>query len=149
MPGARWFAGARLNYAEHALRAGAGDDVAVVEHDEEGPRGELTWDELRAAVGARPPGLRERGDRPRRPRGRLPAQLRRGRHRLPGLREPRAPCGRPAPRTCSLPRPWTASPSCARPALIACDGYRYGGRAHDRRAAVAELAGPLDSLRVR
>ena len=61
MPGARWFAGARLNYAEHALRAGAGDRVAVVEHDEEGPRGELTWDELRAAVGGAAAGLRERG----------------------------------------------------------------------------------------
>ncbi len=61
MPGARWFEGARLNYAEHALRAGAGDRVAVVEHDEEGQRGELTWDELRAAVGGAAAGLRERG----------------------------------------------------------------------------------------
>ena len=32
MPGARWFDDARLNYAEHALRAAAdgGDDVALV-----------------------------------------------------------------------------------------------------------------------
>ena len=34
-------------------------------------------------------------------------------------------------------------------ALIACDGYRYGGRPHDRRAAVAEIAGALESLRSR
>ena len=84
------FTGARLNYAEHALRAGrAATRVAVVEHDEEGPRGELTWDA--AARRGRRRGRRaaRARDRPRRPRRRLPAQLRRGRHRLPGLRQHR------------------------------------------------------------
>src|ERR1044071_6035908 len=30
MPGAQWFPGATLNYAEHALSAGTDDDLAVI-----------------------------------------------------------------------------------------------------------------------
>jgi acetoacetyl-CoA synthetase len=146
MPGARWFEGAQLNYAEHALRAGRGDRTAVVEHDEEGQRGELTWDELRAAVGAVAHGLRERGIA----RGDLVAGY------LPNCTEAVV-----AYLACaSIGAVWSScapdlQPAAAldrfaqlRPAaLIACDGYRYGGREHDRRAAVAEIAGALDSLR--
>ncbi|MFI9283429.1 acetyl-coenzyme A synthetase N-terminal domain-containing protein [Streptomyces sp. NPDC053076] len=36
MPATRWFRGARLNYAEHALRVGAPADVAVISVSEEG-----------------------------------------------------------------------------------------------------------------
>jgi acetoacetyl-CoA synthetase len=149
MPGARWFEGTRLNYAEHALRAGEGDGdrVAVVELDEEGPRGELTWAQLRGAVGGVAAGLRERGIG----RGDLVAGY------LPNCAEAAI-----AYLACaSIGATWSScapdlQPAAAldrfgqlRPAaLIACDGYRYGGRAHDRRAAVAELTGALDSLRV-
>jgi acetoacetyl-CoA synthetase len=149
MPGARWFVGAQLNYAEHALRAGEadGDRVAVVELDEDGPRGELTWAALRGAVGGVAAGLRERGIG----RGDLVTGY------LPNCAEAAV-----AYLACaSIGAVWSScapdlQPSAAldrfgqlRPAaLIACDGYRYGGRAHDRRAAVAELAGGLDSLRV-
>src|SRR5690606_7761057 len=51
MPGARWFEGARLNYAAHALRDGAGDAVALVGVSQSRDRIELTWDELRDQVG--------------------------------------------------------------------------------------------------
>jgi acetoacetyl-CoA synthetase len=148
MPGARWFAGAQLNYAEHALRAGVpdSDGVAVVELDEEGPRGELTWGALRGAVGGVAAGLRKRGIG----RGDLVVGY------LPNCAEATI-----AYLACaSIGATWS---SCApdlqpagaldrfgqlRPAaLIACDGYRYGGRAHDRREAVAALAEALDSLR--
>src|SRR4029077_2698923 len=52
MPGANWFAGARLNWAGHALRlAGrAHDDVVVIAHSETRPEQRLTADELRDAV---------------------------------------------------------------------------------------------------
>src|SRR5262245_52452374 len=36
MPGARWFPGATLNYAEHALSTGADDDLAVIFEREDG-----------------------------------------------------------------------------------------------------------------
>jgi acetoacetyl-CoA synthetase len=147
MPGARWFDGAHLNYAEHALRSGPGDRVAVVELDEDGVRGELTWDALRAAVGAVAGGLRARGIG----RGDLVVGY------LPNCAEAAI-----AYLACaSLGAIWSScapdlQPAAAldrfaqlRPAaLITCDGYRYGGRAHDRRAAVAEIAGALPTLRI-
>ena len=56
MPGARWFPGTRLNYAEHALRAGTeprrADAVAVTAIDEDGSTTTTTWAELRAQVAA-------------------------------------------------------------------------------------------------
>lgn len=51
MPGARWFAGARLNYAENLL-AGDGDALALIARDEAGGRRTLTRAELRHAVQA-------------------------------------------------------------------------------------------------
>jgi len=68
MPGAHWFAGAELNWAENLLAAGTDSDaVAVVHCSELRELDELTWGELRARVAAAAAGLRalgvERGDR--------------------------------------------------------------------------------------
>lgn len=55
MPGTRWFPGARLNYAEHALRHGEGDagaETAVISVGEDGATSSATWRELRERVGA-------------------------------------------------------------------------------------------------
>ena len=49
MPGARWFEGARLNYAENLLCPGY-SGTAVVFYSERGDRIELSWDELRRQV---------------------------------------------------------------------------------------------------
>lgn len=49
MPGATWFPGASLNYAEHALR-GEHAGAAVIEHSQTRGRSSLTWRELRSAV---------------------------------------------------------------------------------------------------
>ncbi len=57
MPGAEWFPGATLNYAEHALSHGADDDPAVVFHREDGLTSRLTYGELRAQVAAARAGL--------------------------------------------------------------------------------------------
>jgi acetoacetyl-CoA synthetase len=69
MPGAQWFAGARLNYAEHVLRSGHGrpDDVALVAVSQSRDRVSLTWGQLaeqvaRARVGLQRLGVGE-GDR--------------------------------------------------------------------------------------
>jgi acetoacetyl-CoA synthetase len=52
MPGATWFPGALLNYAEHALRgAGRGDDsIAVQARSQARASVDLTWSELRDQV---------------------------------------------------------------------------------------------------
>ncbi|WP_163504892.1 acetoacetate--CoA ligase [Fodinicola acaciae] len=64
MPGAKWFPGATLNYAEHALRDVPGrdpGDVAVVFRREDGKSAELTLAELRSRVAAARAGLVELG----------------------------------------------------------------------------------------
>src|ERR687898_2212190 len=47
MPGAEWFPGARLNYAEQLFRAARPGETAIVHASELRELDELTWDELR------------------------------------------------------------------------------------------------------
>src|SRR5690606_3478086 len=63
MPGARWFDGARVSYAEHALRAAAHrpGDVAIVARSQTRDRVELTWGELADQVARARAGLRRLG----------------------------------------------------------------------------------------
>jgi len=68
MPGARWFTGSELNYAENMLsRNRAPEDVAILHASELRPLQELRWGELEAQVAALAGGLRAlgvgRGDR--------------------------------------------------------------------------------------
>ena len=58
MPGARWFPGSTLNYAENALTGGVAgaakgdDELAVIFHREDGTEAQLTYGELRRQVAA-------------------------------------------------------------------------------------------------
>ncbi|TWF80839.1 acetoacetyl-CoA synthetase [Pseudonocardia hierapolitana] len=65
MPGAQWFPGATLNYAEHALAGHEG--TAVSAYSQTRDRVELTWEELRDRVARARAGLQRlgvgRGDR--------------------------------------------------------------------------------------
>jgi acetoacetyl-CoA synthetase len=68
MPGARWFAGAQINYAENLLeREHDRSEAAVLHASELRPLGELTWGQLSEQVAALAEGLRSlgvgRGDR--------------------------------------------------------------------------------------
>jgi acetoacetyl-CoA synthetase len=60
MPGATWFDGTRLNFAENLLR-GAGNGPAIIARDERGRRREISWDALRADVARIADGLRAAG----------------------------------------------------------------------------------------
>ncbi|MCX7054740.1 MAG: acetoacetate--CoA ligase [Proteobacteria bacterium] len=60
MPGATWFEGTRLNFAENLLR-GAGNGLAIIARDERGRRRELSRDQLRAEVARVADGLRAAG----------------------------------------------------------------------------------------
>jgi acetoacetyl-CoA synthetase len=60
MPGARWFEGARLNYAEHLL-TGEDDAVAVVARSQTRGPMELTFGELRGQVARARAGLQRLG----------------------------------------------------------------------------------------
>ncbi|MGK5530562.1 acetoacetate--CoA ligase [Streptomyces sp. URMC 129] len=150
MPGAQWFPGATLNYAEHALRAGEdparAGRPALLRVDERHEPEPVTWAELRARVGSLAAALRGLGVRPGdRVSGYLP-------------NVPEAVVALLA--TAAVGAVWT---SCAPDfgargvldrfqqvepvVLFAADGYRYAGRVHDRTATVAELRAGLPTLR--
>jgi acetoacetyl-CoA synthetase len=149
MPGAHWFPGATLNYAEHALRPGPGksdDDLAVVFHREDGISEQLTFGELRTQVAAARAGLVELG-------------VRRG-DRVVAL-APNCPQTLVAfLAAASLGATWSScSPDFGFRAisdrftqveptvLVAVDGYVYGGRRFDVRPTVQRLREDLPGLR--
>ena len=94
MPGARWFEGATLNYAEHMV--GPDEDtgrVAIVARSQSRDPFELTFGELRDQVAPRAGRPRAPRRRPRRPRRRLPAEHPRDARRVPRDGEPRRGLG--------------------------------------------------------
>jgi acetoacetyl-CoA synthetase len=146
MPGADWFPGARLSYAEHVFRGRADDDVAIRHASELRPLGEWTWGELRAHAGAVAGALREAGVEAG---DRVAAYL-------PNIPETIAAflgCA-------SIGATWS---SCAPEfgvrsvvdrfaqiepkVLLTVDGYRYGGRDFDRSETIAALQEELPTLR--
>ncbi|MBQ0957828.1 acetoacetate--CoA ligase [Ideonella sp. 4Y11] len=153
MPGARWFPGAQVNYAQQVLRhtdsAHAAGHPAIVWTDEAGlAAGQvhaLSWPELRRQVGALAASLTHLGVGPG---DRVVAFL------------PNRPETAVAFLACaSIGAIWSVcSPDMGpvavldrfrqiEPAvLIATDGYTFGGVAHDRRAVVAELVAALPTL---
>jgi len=148
MPGARWFPGASLNWAEHALRLASrnGSDIVVIARSQTRERQTLTVAELRDQVASARAGLMRlgvgRGDRVA---GYLP-------------NVPEAMVALLA--TASLGATWT---SCAPefgvrsvvdrfsqvgPAvLLTVDGYRYGQRSVERADEVAAIRAALPGLR--
>jgi acetoacetyl-CoA synthetase len=145
MPGAQWFPGARLNYAEHIFRAAAPDRPALVFQSEHTPLREVSWAELERQVAAVAAGLREQGARPG---DRVVAYM------------PNIPATVVAFLACaSIGAIWSScSPDMGSASVIdrfaqieptvlfAVDGYSYGGKPFDRGAAVAELQAALPSL---
>jgi acetoacetyl-CoA synthetase len=145
MPGAEWFPGARLSYAEHIFRGKRDDDVAIVHASETRPLAELRWGELRTLTAQIAGGLRAngvtRGDR-------VVAYM-------PNIPETTA-----AFLACaSVGAVWSScSPDFGVRSvidrfaqiepkiLLAVDGYSYGGKAIDRSADVAALQAAMPSL---
>jgi len=59
MPGAQWFPGTRVNYAEHALRGKADDALALIAGNESGEDVSWSWGELTEQVRRIAAGLRQ------------------------------------------------------------------------------------------
>ncbi|CAN5716147.1 acetoacetate--CoA ligase [soil metagenome] len=147
MPGAVWFAGARLNYAQNLLRH-CGSGVAVIGTGEGMADRHITWDELHRMVAAVQAGLADlgvgRGDR-------VAAFLPNCVEALVAMLA-----------TTAMGAVWSScSPDFGpmgvvdrfgqiRPkVLLAADGYRYNGRTHrlrDKVAAVCKALPELDHL---
>lgn len=148
MPGARWFPGATLSYAEHALAHWSAhpDAVAVIGHSQTRAPSELTGGELVDAVGRAAAGLRRLGVGPG---DRVAAYA-------PNVPETLVAFLAAA----SLGAVWV---SCAPEfgirsvvdrlgqldpvVLVAVDGYRYGTKAVDRRDEVAAIRAAVPSIR--
>jgi len=145
MPGAQWFPGARLSYAEHVFRGKSDGDVALRHASELRPLDEWTWAQLRAQTARIADGLRSlgvgEGDR-------VVAYL-------PNIPETVA-----AFLACaSLGAVWSsAAPEFGArsvidrfaqiepKAMLVIDGYRYGGKDFDRRPIVRQIADAIPSL---
>jgi len=145
MPGAKWFPGTQVNYAEHVLSGKPEDRVAILHQSELRPLSEMTWGELLDLTGRIRAGLVAagvgRGDR-------VAAYL-------PNIPETVAALMAVA----SLGAIWSsAAPEFGAKSvvdrfaqiepkvLLAIDGYRYNGRDHDRSAVVQQLADAIPSL---
>src|SRR6266571_7091657 len=61
MPGAKWFVGAELNYAEHAFRNATSQRPAFLFQSERQPLTEISWDELAQKVASIAQALRKLG----------------------------------------------------------------------------------------
>ena len=154
MPGARWFEGARLNFADNLLHrcdprlqnSGAGGRPALIALDERGRRRELSGTELRERVRAVAAALKADGvvvgDRVA---GFLPNTLE------PVIAMLAASSLGAIWSSCSpdfglegvLDRFGQIGPK----VLFACDGYVYGGKPVDTRARVAQIRAALPGLK--
>jgi acetoacetyl-CoA synthetase len=145
MPGAEWFPGSRLNYAQHALRRERPGSDALLYLSETRPVAGLDWADLAGQVRILGTRLRGMGVRP----GDRVASY------LPNI--PQAVIAMLA--TTSIGAIWTGcSPDFGwrgvldrfrqlTPKVLFCaGGYTYGGKAFDRRGELREIAAGLDGL---
>jgi len=145
MPGAEWFPGARLNYAQHVLRGErAGGDV-LLHLSETRPLTALKWETLGKQVRTLATELRALGVQPG---DRVVAWM-------PNIPETMAAmlattavgaiwacCSPDFGERGTLDRFAQLEPK----VLFSVDGYRYGGKAFDRRSQLRDIAASLSSL---
>jgi acetoacetyl-CoA synthetase len=149
MPGAQWFTGATLNYAEHALRfakqPGAASKPAILFQSEIVPHAEVTWGELGERVGALAATLKRLGVQPG---DRVVAYL-------PNIPQATmailAAVSQGAIWSCTSPDMGPVSvldrfKQIEPKILFAVDGYRYGGKDVDRCDTVRELVKHLPTV---
>ncbi len=149
MPGAEWFPGAQVNYAQQVLRHTAAAEAAgmpaVISRNEQGLHRELSWPELRRQVAALALHLQAQGVAPG-------ARVAADRHNSPEDMVALLACA-------SIGAVWSiCAPDMGTQAvldrfrqiepkvLIAVDGVHYAGRDLDRQAVLAELRAQLPSL---
>jgi acetoacetyl-CoA synthetase len=146
MPGAQWFPGARLNYAEQVFAQATPDRPALVVTSEGGAPVDVSWAELSRSVAGLAQNLRAWGVRPG---DRVAAYLPNIPEAVVGLL---AAASVGAVWSCVAPDYGTQSVidrfAQIEPAvLLVTDGYHWAGRRVDRRAEAAEIAAALPSVR--
>jgi len=145
MPGAEWFSGARLNYAEHVFSARDPATVAVTHASELRPLVETTWGDLHEETRRFAAALRRSGVGPGdRVVGYLPNIVEAvvAFHACAGLGATWSSCSPDFGVRSVVDRFAQIEPR----VLLTVDGYRYGGRDHDRLDAVRALQQAMPSL---
>jgi acetoacetyl-CoA synthetase len=150
MPGAQWFSGAQVNYAQQVFRhveaAHAAGFAAIISRNEKGVHRELSWPELKRQAASMALHLKAQGVQPG---DRVAAYL-------PNV--PEAMVAFMA--TVSIGGVWSiCAPDMGTNAvldrfaqiepkvLMACDGVTYGGRDHDRLQVVREMRDALPTVK--
>jgi acetoacetyl-CoA synthetase len=145
MPGAKWFPGARLNYAEHILRQERPGADAVIAVSENAPPAGVSWEIFAGKVRILATQLRKLGVRPG---DRVVAYM-------PNIPETMiamlavtaigaiwASCSPDFGSQGVLDRLIQLQPK----VLLCVDGYQYGGKTFDRRDELRRIIAGLDSL---
>lgn len=145
MPGAQWFPGARLNYAQHVLRQERLGTDAVLFLSESTLAMAVSWEDFAGQVRILATQLRKLGVKPG---DRVVAYMPNIPHALVAMLA-----------SAAIGAIWAScSPdfgsqgvldrlSQLRPKILFCaDGYRYGGKAFDRRDEIRNIVAHLDSL---
>lgn len=149
MPGARWFEGAKVNYARqifrHAAAADAAGQPAIVAENERGDTATLSWAELRRQSASLALELRRcgigRGDRVAAYLPNIPAAVV-GLLACASLGAIWTLCSPDMGAAAVLDRLRQSEPK----ALIAVDGVFYAGKAMDRSRAVADIRRQLPGI---
>ncbi|PLQ01576.1 acetoacetate--CoA ligase [Cupriavidus pauculus] len=149
MPGARWFEGATLNYVQqvfrHADTGPARARTAIRHAGEAQPLADISWGALESQVASLAHALRQmgvtRGDRVAGYLPNIPATV------VAFLAAASvgaiwSGCAPDMGQVAVIDRFRQIEPK----ALIAVDGYRYGGKAYDRAPVIADLVAALPSL---
>lgn len=145
MPGAEWFNGAKLNYAEHVFRNMKANKTAIISKSELRPMQEMSWQTLYEKVSAFAAGLKAAG-------------IKSGDRVVSYI--PNIPEATIAFLACaSIGATWSScSPDFGSPTvidrfkqiepkiLLAVDGYRYGGKDFDRMDTVRQIQAAIPSL---
>ncbi|MCM3809265.1 acetoacetate--CoA ligase [Streptomyces sp. DR7-3] len=146
MPGATWFPGARLNFAQQCFARATDTRPALISVAEDGVPVETSWEQLEREVAAVAASLRDMGVGPG---DRVAGYLPNTSHAVVALLA-----------TAAVGAVWTVcSPDFGTPSvlarmrqaqptvLVAADGYCYGGKEFDRRPQIAEIADGLPTVR--
>ncbi|MFC4125872.1 acetoacetate--CoA ligase [Nocardia rhizosphaerae] len=146
MPGARWFPGTRLNYTDQVIRQVRPDRPAVIALHEDAEPVEISWAALIDQVSAFAHTLRGfgvgAGDRvvgylPNVPET-IVAFL-----ATASIGAVWSACGQDYSAKAALDRLGQLEPT----VLVTADGYRFGGKRHDKRDDIAALRAGLPSVR--
>ncbi len=146
MPGAQWFPGTTVNYVDQIARQARTDRPAILCIGEGVPDTELSWTELLGRTAAFAATLRGLGVRPGdRVVGYLPniAEAVIAFLGAASIGAVWSACGQDYSAKAALDRLGQLEPV----VLVTADGYRFGGKVHDKSADVAELRAGLPGLK--